>query len=157
MVLTGSIGGLYGTNQVANYGVSKAGMIGLNNVIAIEGADRGVKSNIILPGAVTRMAEGLDISQYPPMGPELVSPVVGWLAHESCSVTGEMLVSMAGRIARAFVAETEGAWRPSWTIDEVAENIDAIRDTDKLWTLHPAEGGYMEHLNRSFDMARKGG
>jgi hypothetical protein len=41
------------------------------------------------------MAEGLDISQYPPMGPELVAPVVGWLAHESCSVTGEMYVSMA--------------------------------------------------------------
>jgi len=42
----------------------------------------------IVPGAVTRMAEGLDISQYPPMGPELVAPVVGWLAHESCSITG---------------------------------------------------------------------
>ena len=39
-----------------------------------------MKSNIIIPAAVTRMAEGLDTSQYPPMDPSLVSPVVGWLA-----------------------------------------------------------------------------
>jgi NAD(P)-dependent dehydrogenase (short-subunit alcohol dehydrogenase family) len=156
VVLTGSIGGLYSTNAVVNYAVSKSGMIGLNNIIAIEGADKGVKSNIILPGAVTRMAEGLDISQYPPMGPELVSPVVGYLAHESCEISGEMLVSMAGRVARAFITETEGMYRPSWTIDEVAENLPAIRDMGRQWTFHPAEGGYVEHLTRSFEMARKG-
>ena len=153
VVLTSSIGGLYGTNNVVNYGVSKAGMIGLNNIIAIEGAEKGVKSNIILPGAVTRMADGLDISQYPPMGPELVAPVVGWLAHESCSVSGEMLISVAGRIARAYVAETEGIHRPSWTIDEVAEYIDVIRDTSRQWQFPPSSG-YMEHLSRSFAMAR---
>jgi NAD(P)-dependent dehydrogenase (short-subunit alcohol dehydrogenase family) len=156
VVLTGSIGGLYGTNNVVNYGVSKAGMIGLNNVIAIEGAPKGVKSNIILPGAVTRMAEGLDITQYPPMGPDLVAPVVGWLAHESCTISGEMLVSMAGRVARALIAETPGVFRPSWTIDDVASEIDAIRDPKDLWTLPPIEA-YFEHMGRSFEMARKGG
>lgn len=156
IVLTSSIGGLYGTHGVVNYGVSKAGTIGLNNVVAIEGAEKGIKSNIILPGAVTRMAEGLDISQYPPMGPELVAPVVGWLAHESCSVSGELYVSMAGRVARAFVAETEGVYRPAWSIDDVADEIDAIRDTDKLWMLPPVPSGYVDHLQRSFEMARKG-
>ncbi|HMK86291.1 MAG TPA: SDR family NAD(P)-dependent oxidoreductase [Steroidobacteraceae bacterium] len=155
IVLTSSIGGLYGTKRVVNYGVSKAGIIGLNNVVAIEGAERGVKSNIILPGAVTRMAEGLDTSQYPPMGAELVAPVVGWLAHESCSISGEMLISMAGRVARAFIAETEGVYRPSWSIDEVADEIEAIRDTGRLWML-PATSGYLDHLQRSFEMARTG-
>ncbi len=153
IVLTGSIGGLYGTNNVVNYGVAKAGMIGLNNVAAIEGADRGIKSNVILPGAVTRMADGLDISQYPPMGPELVAPVVGWLAHESCSISGELLVSMAGRVARAFIAETEGVFRSEWTIDSVADNIDAIRDQDRQWSLAPLPSGYLEHMQRSFAMA----
>ena len=156
IVLTSSIGGLYGTNNVVNYGVSKAGMIGLNNVTAIEGAAAGVKCNIIAPGAVTRMAEGLDISQYPPMGPDLVAPVVGWLAHESCSITGEMLISMAGRVARALIAETEGVYRPAWSIDDVADEIDVIRDTGKLWMLPPVPSGYVDHLTRSFDMARKG-
>jgi NAD(P)-dependent dehydrogenase (short-subunit alcohol dehydrogenase family) len=156
IVLTSSIGGFYGNQNVVNYGVSKAGMIGLNNVAALEGAAHGVKCNIIAPGAVTRMAEGLDISQYPPMGPELVAPIVGWLADESCSISGEMLICMAGRVARALIAETEGVYQPSWSIDEVAQRIDAIRDTSKLWMLPPVPSGFIDHLSRSFDMARQG-
>jgi NAD(P)-dependent dehydrogenase (short-subunit alcohol dehydrogenase family) len=155
VVLTGSIGGLYSMPGVVNYAMSKSGMIGLNNIVAIEGKEFGVKSNIILPGAVTRMAEGLDITQYPPMGPDLVAPVVGWLAHESCSVTGEMYVSMAGRVARAFITETAGVFRPEWTIDRIAEQIDAIRDTSECWTFHPAENGFGEHMSKSFEVARK--
>ena len=99
IVLTSSIGGLYGNHEVANYAIAKAGVIGLSNVAAMEGAAEGVKSNVIVPAAVTRMAEGIDTSAYPPMGPELVAPVVGWLAHESCSITGEILVALAGRVA----------------------------------------------------------
>ncbi len=156
VVLTSSIGGLYGNPHCVNYGVSKAGVIGLNNIVALEGAAKGIRSNIILPGAVTRMADGLDTSQYPPMGPELVAPIVAWLAHESCSITGEMLVSMAGRVARAFVAETQGVYRPSWSIDDVAEQIDAIRNTDNLWMLPPVPSGFIDHLQRSFEMAKKG-
>jgi NAD(P)-dependent dehydrogenase (short-subunit alcohol dehydrogenase family) len=156
IVLTSSIGGLYGTHNVVNYGVSKAGIIGLSNVVAIEGAAHGVKCNIIAPGAVTRMAEGLDISQYPPMGADLVAPVVGWLADESCSISGEMLICMAGRVARALIAETRGVYQPSWSIDDVAARLDEIRDTKQLWLLPPVPSGYIDHLTRSFDMARQG-
>jgi len=153
VVLTGSIAGLYSMPSVVNYAVSKSGMIGLNNIVAIEGKDFGVKSNIILPGAVTRMAEGLDTSQYPPMGADLVAPVVGYLSHESCSVSGEMYVSMAGRVARAFVTETQGVFRPSWSIDQVAADLHAIRSEEKCWTFHPVENGFEEHMARSFAMA----
>lgn len=156
IVLTSSIGGLYGMNNTVNYAMSKAGLIGLNNVAAIEGAEHGVKCNAIVPGAVTRMADGLDTSFYPPMGPELVAPVVGWLAHESCTVTGEMLIAIAGRIARAYIEETEGVFQPDWTIDEVAERIDEIRDNSRVWTLHPAEHGHTDHIKRSCEMARAG-
>jgi hypothetical protein len=130
-------------------------MIGLNNAISIEGAERNVRSNIILPGAVTRMAEGLDTSQYPPMGPELVAPVVGWLAHEDCQSSGEMYVAVGGRVARAYIAESEGVYRPEWTIDAVADNIDAIRDESRQW-LFPQATGFADHLARSFEMTRAG-
>ena len=123
IVLTSSIGGLYGNHEVANYAVAKAGVIGLSNVAAMEGAAEGVKSNVIVPAAVTRMAEGIDTSAYPPMGPELVAPVVGWLAHETCSITGEILVALAGRVARAVVAETPGVYRPSWSMADVGEHM----------------------------------
>lgn len=154
IVLTSSIGGLYGNNNCVNYGVSKAGMVGLNNVVALEGEAEGVKCNIILPGAVTRMAEGLDTSVYPPMGPELVAPVVGWLAHESCSVTGEMLVSAAGRVARAYIAETPGVYQPSWTSAEVGAQINAIHD--KTVVLDFGLHGHVDHLRYSFGMATGG-
>jgi NAD(P)-dependent dehydrogenase (short-subunit alcohol dehydrogenase family) len=155
IVLTSSIGGLYGNHRVVNYGMSKAGMIGLNNVAALEGAAEGVKCNIIVPGAVTRMAEGLDISQYPPMQPELVAPAVGWLAHESCSITGEMIIAMAGRIARAFIGETPGVYHPSWTIEEVGQAIDAIRDTGEPVIFPVVPDAHVDHIRYSFAMATK--
>jgi NAD(P)-dependent dehydrogenase (short-subunit alcohol dehydrogenase family) len=117
VVLTSSIGGIYGNLRVANYAVAKSAMIGLNNVIALEGEAVGVRSNIIVPGAITRMAGGIDTSGLPPMSPDQVSPMVGWLAHESCSVSGEMFIAIAGRMARAFVAESAGVWAPDWSLD----------------------------------------
>jgi hypothetical protein len=153
IVLTSSIGGLYGNHEVANYAVAKAGVIGLSNVAAIEGAAHGVKSNVIVPAAVTRMAEGIDTSAYPPMGPELVAPVVGWLSHESCSVTGEMLVALAGRVATAVVVETPGVYRPSWSIAEVGEHIAAIRDASAPVCFPVVPDGHGEHIRYSFAMA----
>jgi NAD(P)-dependent dehydrogenase (short-subunit alcohol dehydrogenase family) len=155
IVLTSSIGGLYGNQQQINYAVSKSGLIGLSNVAALEGAAVGVKSNIIIPAAVTRMAEGIDVSAYPPMGPELVAPAVGWLAHESCSITGEMLVAIAGRVAKAYIAETPGVYRPSWTIEQIAEQLDAIRNTDTPVVFPVVPSGFPEHIGYSFQMATR--
>jgi NAD(P)-dependent dehydrogenase (short-subunit alcohol dehydrogenase family) len=153
IVLTSSIGGLYGNHDVANYAVAKAGVIGLSNVAAIEGAAHGVKSNVLVPAALTRMAEGIDTSAYPPMGPELVAPVVGWLAHESCSVTGEMLIALAGRVARAVVAETPGVYRPSWSIADVGDHIAAIRDASDPVVFPVVPDGHGDHIRYSFGMA----
>ncbi|MFT4025208.1 MAG: SDR family NAD(P)-dependent oxidoreductase [Novosphingobium sp.] len=155
-VLTGSIGGIYTMPQTAPYAVAKSGMIGLNNIIAIEGAEHGIKSNIVLPGAVTRMAEGIDTSQFPPMTPAMVAPVVGYLAHEACAVTAELYAAVAGRIGRVYFTETQGLYKPDWTIDAVAANIDAIRDQARTFTFHPAEGGFGEHLAKSFGMTAGG-
>lgn len=156
IVLTSSIGGLYGNHDVANYGVAKAGVIGLSNVAAIEGAAHNVTSNVIVPAAVTRMAEGIDTTAYPPMGADLVAPAVGWLAHESCSITGEMLVAIAGRIARAYIAETPGVYRPSWSIEEVAAQIDDIRDSTESVVFPVVPDGHNAHIAYSFGMAGQG-
>lgn len=157
IVLTSSIGGLYGNHRVANYGVAKAGLIGLSNVVALEGAAEGVKCNVIVPGAVTRMAEGIDISAYPPMTPEQVAPVVGWLAHESCSITAEMLISIAGRVARAFIAESPGVYRSSWSIEDVAREMETIRKTDAPIVFPVVPSAHTDHIRYSFGMATQGG
>jgi NAD(P)-dependent dehydrogenase (short-subunit alcohol dehydrogenase family) len=157
IVLTSSIGGLYGNHDVANYAVAKAGVIGLSNVVALEGAADDVKCNIIVPSAVTRMAEGIDTSAYPPMCTEQVAPVVGWLAHQSCSITGEMLIAVAGRVARATVAESAGVYRPSWSIEEVGENLDAIRDAHAPLMFPVVPDGHAEHLRYSFARVEREG
>ena len=153
IVLTSSIGGLYGNRDVANYAAAKAGVIGLSNVAAIEGADEGVTCNVIVPAAVTRMAAGIDTSAYPPMGSDLVAPVVGWLAHESCSVTGEMFIALAGRVARAVIAETPGVYRPSWTVEDVGESLDAIRKVAAPLVFPVVPDGHNQHIRYSFEMA----
>jgi len=156
VVLTSSIGGLYGNHLVANYSAAKAGLVGLSHVVALEGAAEGVKSNVIVPAAVTRMAEGLDTSQYPPMDPELVAPIVGYLSHDSCAVSGELYISIAGRIARAYVAETQGVYRPSWSVEDVSEQLGAIREPSQPWIFPPVPSGFVDHLRRSFALAKQG-
>ncbi|MDT5012882.1 MAG: hypothetical protein QOH57_4499 [Mycobacterium sp.] len=153
IVLTSSIGGLYGNHDVANYAAAKAGVIGLADVVALEGVSDGVSCNVIVPGAVTRMAAGLDTSAYPPMGPELVAPAVAWLAHESCSVTGEAFAAIAGRIARVVVAEARGVYRPSWSIEDVAADLAAIRDVSDPVVLPVVPDGHADHIRYSFAMA----
>lgn len=153
IVLTSSIGGLYGNHDVANYAAAKAGVIGLSNVAAIEGAAEGVQCNVIVPAAVTRMAEGIDTSAYPPMGADLVAPVVGWLAHESCSVTGEVFIALAGRVARAVIAESPGVCRPSWTIEDVGSHLDAIRYVEAPLIFPVVPDGHNQHIRYSFELA----
>ncbi|QZA07198.1 SDR family NAD(P)-dependent oxidoreductase [Mycolicibacter heraklionensis] len=157
MVLTSSIGGIYGNAEVANYAAAKAGVIGLSNVAALEGATHGVRCNVVVPAAVTRMADGIDTSAYPPMEPELVAPLVGWLAHESCSVTGEVLIALAGRIARAALVESPGVYQPSWTIEDVDARIEAIRDITEPVIFPVVPDGHAAHIRYSFGMAQTDG
>ncbi len=155
IVLTSSIGGLYGNQGVANYAAAKAGVIGLSNVAALEGAAEGVRCNVIVPAALTRMADGIDTSAYPPMGAELVAPVVGWLAHESCSVSGELFIALAGRVARAVIAESPGVCRPGWTVEDVGEHLDAIRYVEAPLIFPVVPDGHAEHIRYSFELAQR--
>ena len=156
IVLTGSINGLYGKANNANYALCKAGFMGLSNTAAIEGKDVGVKSNVIIPAAVTRMSEGIDTSQFPPMEPEMVAPAVAWMCHQDCSISGEMLVAMGGRVARAFIAESPGVYHPSWTIEQVGQEIDAIRAAPEPLVFAPVPQGELDHLLYGFGMIKAG-
>jgi NAD(P)-dependent dehydrogenase (short-subunit alcohol dehydrogenase family) len=157
IVLTSSIAGTYSEKTLAGYAVSKAGLIGLSNVLALEGAAEGVQSNAILPSAETRLSEGRDTSMFPDMRSELVAPMVAWLCHESCPVSGELLVALAGRIARAYVSETMGVYQDEWTIEQVAERWEEIGDTQDAVTFPVLPSGFNDHLAYSFAMARAAG
>jgi len=153
VVLTTSCSGLYGSKTTVNYGMSKAGLMGLNNVIALEGGEHGILSNTIAPAAVTRMADGLDTSSYPPLEPELVAPMVGWLVHESCTVSGEHYVAGGGRMARAWTVESKGLWQADWSPEDIAANIETIRNSDDQWLFPPYPSGMSDHLGETFKWA----
>ncbi|MFT4025233.1 MAG: SDR family NAD(P)-dependent oxidoreductase [Novosphingobium sp.] len=156
IVLTGSINGLYGKASNVTYATCKAGFMGLSNTAAIEGKDLGIKSNVILPAAVTRMSEGIDTSKFPPMEPEMVAPAVAYLCHEDCAVSGEMLVAMGGRMARAFIAESPGVYHPSWSVEQIADEIEDIRRADQPLVFAPCPQGELDHLLYGFGMIRNG-
>jgi len=67
-----------------------------------------------------------------------------------------MYVAMAGRLARAWVAESEGAYKPSWTIEQVAESIDTIRSGGGRLEFTPVPDGQLDHLLYGFKMASEG-
>jgi NAD(P)-dependent dehydrogenase (short-subunit alcohol dehydrogenase family) len=156
IVLTSSVLALYGGPESISYSAAKASMIGFCNVLALEGAAEGVKCNIICPGAETRMTGELGKTSYPPMSPEMVAPMVAWLCHECCESSGEMFVAAGGRVAKAFIAETPGVYRPSWTIEEIEERMAAIRNVDSLAIFPIVPDGHFGHIRYNFEKIRRG-
>ena len=74
-----------------------------------------------------------------------------------CSAAVSPAAALVFAVRSAFVAESEGVYRPTWTIDDVADNLDSIRDTERQWILPPVPSGFVDHLGRSFEMARANG
>jgi NAD(P)-dependent dehydrogenase (short-subunit alcohol dehydrogenase family) len=131
IVMTTSAG-IFGLLGNLAYATAKGAVIGLTRSLTTEGAEHGIKVNAIAPVAWTRMAgtPGNDREAPPQLVPELVAPMVAFLAHEDCPVSGEIYAAGAGRFARVFIAETAGyvdaASEP--TIEAVADNWATIND-----------------------------
>ena len=112
IVNTSSSAGIFGNFGQTNYGAAKMGLVGFSNVLAIEGAKYNIKANSIAPLAFTRMTEDLLGPVGDKLGPEFIAPLVAYLVHESCDVTGRVFSVGGGRIAEVFIAETLGLRRP---------------------------------------------
>jgi len=123
IISTTSASGLFGNFGQANYGAAKAGLAGFTRVLALEGAGHGIKVNAIAPIASTRMTEDLLGELSTRVAPEWVSPVVAYLASEECSVNGNVYSVAGGRIARIFVAESEGVVLPEVTAEAVRDHL----------------------------------
>jgi NAD(P)-dependent dehydrogenase (short-subunit alcohol dehydrogenase family) len=157
IVMTTSTG-MFGLPNNLSYATAKAGVIGLTRSLTTAGARHGIKVNLIAPAAFTRMAgQATDAgssgkgSEPPQMSPDLVAPMVAFLAHESCPVSGEIYAAGAGRFARLFIASTEGyvQTKPDPTVEDVAEHWAEINDETGYYVPSDLTGwsaAFMAHL-----------
>ena len=137
-----SSAGLFGQPNSAHYAAAKAGVMGLTNVIAIEGEGHGILANTVLPFGFTRMVTetvggGDELREASgflrSIAPELVVPIVVFLASRACAFTHHNYSACAGRFARVFVGLAEG-WlaEPGSTLtaDDIAPHLAEVSATE---------------------------
>jgi NAD(P)-dependent dehydrogenase (short-subunit alcohol dehydrogenase family) len=152
-------GAMAGLDCFTPYGTSKGAVYSLTRCLAIEGRELGIKVNLILPAAHTRMLEAIQeedsvllvqARQHTPA--ELVAPVVALLCHRDCPVNGEAITAMGGHMSRAFLSDTKGLTVADLTIetvlgrwsevmDEAGARVTPLGATDvKQWRVKPYAG-----------------
>lgn len=139
-VFTSSSAGMFGQPMEAHYAAAKTGLVGLANVIALEGEPYGILANTVLPFGFSRMVtetvpdpEYLKTSQFlSSIKPELVVPLVIFLASRACNFTHRNYSACSGRFARVFVGLGEG-WlaQPGSqpTADDIAAHVEQLSAT----------------------------
>ena len=140
-VFMASSAGLFGQPLEAHYAAAKAGLLGLANVIAIEGAPHGILANTVLPFGYTRMVtETVPDPQYlaesgflNAIKAELTVPIVVFLASRACELSHHNYSAGAGRFARVFLGLGEG-WLAeaggSPTAEDIAAHLTAVSGID---------------------------
>jgi NAD(P)-dependent dehydrogenase (short-subunit alcohol dehydrogenase family) len=123
IVMTASGAGIYGSFGQSNYGAAKAALLGLMNVIKLEGARSNILVNAVSPIAATRMTEALyPKDMLPRLKPEFVSAAVAFLSSEQCNFTGHIISAGAGYYSRSQMVESVG----------VVMDADAPADPDAV-------------------------
>lgn len=128
IVSTSSAAGIFGNFGQTNYGAAKMGLVGFTRVLAVEGAKYNIKANAIAPLALTRMTETIMGALGDKLDPGLVSPLVAYLAHEDCPVSGEVFSVGGGRVAQVFLGETKGYFKADLGLEDVRDNWGTITD-----------------------------
>jgi short chain dehydrogenase len=140
IVLTSSASGIYGNFGQANYGAAKAAMIGLMNVLHLEGAKNDIRVNILAPTARTGMTEGL-LSPVAAelMTPESVTPGVLFLVSENAP-SRVILGAGAGVFAVTHIGETPGVYldESERTPETIAARFAEISDASTAESLKDA-------------------
>lgn len=154
IVMTTSTSGIYGNFGQANYGAAKMAVIGLMNVLHIEGAKHDIRINCLAPAAATQMTSDLLSPQMLElMQARYVTPGVLFLASDDAP-SRTILCANSGGFSRVKICETNGVWLPpsQCTAEGVARHWAEISDA-------PAENCYdagREQVAKFFAMASTG-
>lgn len=134
IVFTSSGSGIFGNYGQSNYGAAKMGMLGLANVLALEGGPRNVHVNCLGPGAATRMTNTVpgrdeDISDPDPnRHPALVSPAVLFMCSEAAP-NGCVIHASSGNYSRSEIVVNPGvSLGAGTTYEDLLPHVDSLMD-----------------------------
>lgn len=134
IVFTSSGSGIFGNYGQSNYGAAKMGMLGLANVLALEGGPRNVHVNCLGPGAATRMTNTVpgrdeDLSEPDPnRHPALVSPAVLFMCSEAAP-NGCVIHASGGRYSRSQIVVNEGvSLGAGATYEDLLPHVEQLMD-----------------------------
>lgn len=151
ILMTTSSSGLYGNFGQSNYGAAKMAVVGLMNVLQIEGEKNGIRVNALAPGAATRMTESL----LPPgvsdlMKPEAVTPAALYLVSEDAP-RRTILCATAGGFSRTLIHETEGVFlgESERTPEAIAARFDEISDPAGQHLYSEGAGQVMKFMTKA--------
>jgi NAD(P)-dependent dehydrogenase (short-subunit alcohol dehydrogenase family) len=130
LINTVSGAGLLGNFGQSNYAPAKAAIMGLTLTLSVELAAVGVTVNAISPGAITRLSAGTvknatvveadEREGYDPLGPDVSSPVVAWLASpEAGHLSGQCIKAMGENL------QVLQGWAPAATVKSGGKPWDA--------------------------------
>jgi NAD(P)-dependent dehydrogenase (short-subunit alcohol dehydrogenase family) len=135
IVFTSSGSGIWGNFGQSNYGAAKMGMLGLMNVLALEGASHNIKTNCLAPGAATRMTSDLPgRDSFDPLNPPaerapgLVTPAVIYMCSEEAP-SGKIFQAASGNFSSAAMYANDGvSLGTNASFETFIDNLDAITD-----------------------------
>ena len=143
VVFTSSTSGIFGNFGQANYGAAKMAMLGLMNVLAIEGMTHNVRVNCLAPGAATRMTASvpgstLDMSNPPPqMSPALVTPAVLYMCSEDAP-SAQTIHAAGGRYSRSQTFTNQGvSLGLEANYEDLTEEVEKVVDMSSASPFDP--------------------
>jgi NAD(P)-dependent dehydrogenase (short-subunit alcohol dehydrogenase family) len=143
---------MFGTPYNAIYGAAKAGMYGLTRGLALEGKRYGIGVNALHPQAATLkhrylLDDNADFHREETARTvEQVAPVVAYLCHERCTMSGQLVYAGGGLVSEYFFLRTRGFRKPDLMLEDVRDNLDRIVDRDAATEVPDLDASWYERV-----------